>query len=341
MNKTDYLLESANIFSAEIDDLKKKNLTNTNNISTIQTQVGNINTDLGTINNSIGSINGDISTINGNITTITNDLSNPNFLLNSDFSVNQRGQTTYTGSNVYTADRWQLTSGEFNVSTKTLRIASQYGALVQKIFNYEKYAGKTITISAKITAFSTADAYRLLIRDGSNRTYSINKTGVLSYTYTLPASISQLRIGLMYVNSSGNDTISFDYIKCEFGDKATKFVPRNYDFELNECKKYYQIINFKNNQTSFYFGFNTSSTAARLFVPLNMVQKPTLTVSSANHFGLLTSNGYQTLTSLTMGQFVENGINLNCVSQSLTAGNATSLYVINNTAYLKFEAEMY
>ena len=45
-----------------------------------------------------------------------NDLSNPNLLINGDFKINQRQQTTYNTVGKYTVDRWKLVSGSVTVS---------------------------------------------------------------------------------------------------------------------------------------------------------------------------------------------------------------------------------
>ena len=52
------------------------------------------------------------------------DLCNPNLLLNADFNsgiINQRGQTTYTGSGLkYTIDMWRRGAGTLTVDTNSI-----------------------------------------------------------------------------------------------------------------------------------------------------------------------------------------------------------------------------
>ena len=50
---------------------------------------------------------------------LTNDISNPNLLINPDFKINQRGQSTYSISpgSGYTVDRWKLWNGTLTVNS--------------------------------------------------------------------------------------------------------------------------------------------------------------------------------------------------------------------------------
>ena len=58
--------------------------------------------------------------------------SNPNLLINGDFRINQRGQTTYTESNKYSVDRWILLLGTVTVESNGITLN---GSISQKLEN--------------------------------------------------------------------------------------------------------------------------------------------------------------------------------------------------------------
>lgn len=57
-------------------------------------------------------------------------VSNPNLLINGDFKVNQRGNTTYTEAGKYTVDRWKLVSGSVTVQDTGILLN---GTIIQKL----------------------------------------------------------------------------------------------------------------------------------------------------------------------------------------------------------------
>lgn len=57
-------------------------------------------------------------------------VSNPNLLINGNFKVNQRGQTTYTETGKYTVDRWKLVSGTVEVVSGGIKLN---GTIMQKL----------------------------------------------------------------------------------------------------------------------------------------------------------------------------------------------------------------
>ena len=61
---------------------------------------------------------------------VAHNVSNPNLLINGDFQVNQRGQTTYTEAGKYTVDRWRLVSGSVEVKNNGIMLN---GTIVQKL----------------------------------------------------------------------------------------------------------------------------------------------------------------------------------------------------------------
>ena len=79
--------------------------------------------------------------------------SNPNLLINGDFRVNQREQPSYSGTNIYTVDRWRLTgTGVVDVLANGIKYTAGGGWTGIRYYfeNPSKLSHKTITISAKV-----------------------------------------------------------------------------------------------------------------------------------------------------------------------------------------------
>lgn len=137
----------------------------------------------------------------------------------------------------------------------------------QWIENPEKYAGKEVTLSFKLknasivnhatdnsnltvtlrckdTGFSLMDSGIPQVAQTQLAGISQMIDGVYSATGVLPTNIQKL---LVMVHMQLNDTtnangvfeLDLEWIKLEFGDKATPFAPRPYAEELAMCQRYY------------------------------------------------------------------------------------------------------
>ena len=170
--------------------------------------------------------------------------SNLDVLINSNFRINQRGESVYTAAG-YTVDRWQAardvssTTGDFTITPTAdgLTIDNQTDGLIaigQKVENFTELFGKTLTLSASaggsvVSATGTA----------------VNADGTILRADTDFGFISvyikeNTRLGAhVYVNPGA--TAMLDWIKLEIGEKATPFVPPAPATELAKCQRYYQI----------------------------------------------------------------------------------------------------
>ena len=181
--------------------------------------------------------------------TQINQLSNPNLLINGDFSINQRGQEEYGNATQYTVDRWQLSTLtnanlSFNATTKTLsNTGTRSGYFIQNIepSDVDKIWGKTWTFSAKVNG----NIY--------SKTFTAPSSAPTSSQGIAPTLIciqNLCQVRLFYYASTGNLGFTFDiwqgsvtieYAKLELGSVATPFSPRPYAEELALCQRYYQI----------------------------------------------------------------------------------------------------
>lgn len=175
--------------------------------------------------------------------------SNPNLLINGDFSINQRGQEEYGNTSRYTVDRWQLSTRtnaniSFNASTKTLsNTGTISGYFIQRIEpnDVAKIWGKTWTFSAKVNG----NIY--------SKTFTAPDTAPTSSQGIAPTLVCVQNIcdvRLFYYANSGilgftfdiwQGSVTIEYAKLELGSVATPFSPRPYAEELLLCQRYYQV----------------------------------------------------------------------------------------------------
>lgn len=165
-----------------------------------------------------------------------NKFSNPNLLVNPDFKINQRGQSTYSTSSkkIYTVDRWNLYNANLNVSAKLLTNSnSSSGQFKQTL---ETPLVGTYTMTIKTTSVS-GNIYFFVNENGTN---IINKnivTGVNTITFTSTKGVSE--VGILISNGA---SVQLDYVKLEQGTVATSFIAPKPVEEYPKCQRYFQYI---------------------------------------------------------------------------------------------------
>lgn len=209
------------------------------------------------VNNLVDSINN----LRDSIQKISN-ASNPNLLINSNFknSVNQRGNAVYelTNATKYTIDRWNAWAGGTNNSLKVsitnhgLKFENtstiQHTNRIRQALELKNFIPNSkVTASIKVSNVNGEFIFSILkglnISDYAKavtlaRT-KINKNGI----YGITCGIGELDKDLLIVDISNNrigDSVIIEYIKLEYGDKSTSFVPREYGEELAICQRYYE-----------------------------------------------------------------------------------------------------
>ena len=192
----------------------------------------------------------DLQNIPTDIAKIEN-LSNPNLLINPNFAINQRGQTSYTGAG-YGVDRWKgyqlnsmvCTPKSDGVTLTAPSDATGTGAFYRQVIEQEQVAqlaGKTITFSFSATNRGSAGIYmRCLTPDSVGDTPNIasGETKIVTKTITLASDITELQ--LVYRKGSGTLDVDINWAKLEIGSVATQFTPPNIAEELAKCQRYYQ-----------------------------------------------------------------------------------------------------
>lgn len=172
--------------------------------------------------------------------------SNPNFFINSGFTVWQRGESftvprTGTGAGQYTADRWRVWANTDSAGGNIVVTKVDGGLHVEA-------SGAGIATYR----FEEADAKRLT---GKTVTLSRSVDGVVSSeTQSFPAN------GTFNVPLPASGTLN--WVKLELGGEATPYVPKGYGEELAACMRYYQVTG-----SVFCAGYANAGTAYASYVP--------------------------------------------------------------------------
>ncbi len=185
-----------------------------------------------------------------------------NLIINGDFQVSQRGDytsATAISNGTYYIDRCVSYAGnvtgnvqDMDGSVKHIATNSTVGylGLEQKIEDYSRLGGETITVSAEVK--SNTSSAQIMIFDSAYRDGVHHSGGggweKLSHTFTVNTGLSRLWIQVWIANSTSslNATItSGDYIEVrnlqvERGNVATPFEYRSYGEELALCQRYYE-----------------------------------------------------------------------------------------------------
>ena len=175
--------------------------------------------------------------------------SNPNLLDNTNFfnPINQRNQTSYSNTDAapkYSIDRWQVLGGTFDVQTRTHTSNSTlgiYGNQFRQYIPLESVSiGDTITVSSVINDTrqiftTTIPQYGDTVADAP---FLLETTWGGFKMITREAEHAALLTMVVNVSQS----ITVDWIKMEFGNFATPYVPKGYGAELAECLRYFQRV---------------------------------------------------------------------------------------------------
>lgn len=243
-----------------------------------------------------------------------------NLLDNSDFTnpVNQRGQTTYTGSGIYTIDRWRTyqATGKCTVTKNNGYIT--LNAVDGTTFLFCQYFPK---------GYLTADKYTLAYCRGDG-SIGVNNNPIISGT------------SIDYVAISTAGTVDLKWIALYEGTYTTEtlppYVPKGYVAELEECQRYFFQID---TYSPIGNGYSVSSADARIAIvtPVEMRNTPSLNDS----FDLtIVGNGVsKTVTSTIVGSKSGNIVRLNIVSSGLTASHVYSAFT-GGTGALQLSADL-
>ena len=309
----------------------------------------------------------------------TLEVSRPNFIINGDMQVSQRGDYTTSGSGPATAthlnyylDRWYANStiantithittsqpkGYAGYSSKYTATASgtQIFGAIQSIENYADLSNRTLTFSAWVKS-NNANA-RLNVKldsswvssnashsgDGEWEKLSLTfNTGTLSAQILAYPAITNETAGAVSITSG--DYIEFTQVKLEIGDTATPFEVEPYADVLRKCQRYYwKLSGSASDHSSIAVGHagDLNTALFDILFPIEMRDTPTVTESDMD---IIYAGSSYDSSLIAAPHGSAKGIQLQVDIDSaspFTAGHACNVRLNPSTsAYLAFDAEL-
>lgn len=309
--------------------------------------------------------------------------SNPNLLDNPWFTVNQRGITTLTntGSAIYCIDRWQIRQSECVVVNNKVTInfinevSEGYGYFSQHTLVSDlDILGKTITLSAKISANNISDGILYLtIRNSTSATANNNRfgrveipngfTGIISVTVDVPSTLANdyFCIDFEYGQPTtpvSDQSITIDAVKLEIGSVSTLAMDTapNYQQELAKCQRYFYRLVSQNGGVICAQGMNISNNTTNkkvrvnFITPIIMRDSPTVTFDDLTQVSLRIQGNSNIVNPTNSEVLPKNSslstIQTNCITVDLTVADAiatpyaSAVLSIGWGHYVDFNAEI-
>lgn len=163
--------------------------------------------------------------------------SNPNLLINPDFKVNQRGQSTYSSTGAScTVDRWLGTNVQTVVNSDgTVSVSSLSGTGYYKQHEESISYGKhTYSIYVQVITGTVKAFYKS--KDSKDIELGTLKQGLNTFTSSDDGFKS------FFLAIEGGSSVTLKYAKVEQGTVATTFIAPNPAEELVKCRRYYNFI---------------------------------------------------------------------------------------------------
>ncbi|MGN1119287.1 MAG: hypothetical protein ACI4Q4_02940 [Oscillospiraceae bacterium] len=253
-------------------------------------------------------------------------------LMNSDFRINQRGETEYTSG--YSVDRWRVSGGTAAVSdsgiTLTKNAEDSQIEFVQKLeYSFSALAGRTMSVSMEDDSGTVYTATGVIPEQQPSETtpliYAAGPTGV-------SAGISWSKGGYFYFRIwvRADSAFSVRRVNLELGE-PTLFCPPNPAAELSRCKRYYQRI------TSGVcgMGFVGEDGTASVVIPASLARNAanTAALNGTAYLTTPTCSGDSAveIESLSGCVFSDNCILVNVAAQGAAAGEPCFLELRNDS----------
>ena len=217
-----------------------------------------------------------------------NQISNPNLLDNPWFTINQRGEASYTAGDVYTVDRWKRgavdASGHSLVLGTSTRgqvtVTQLKGTIFQMIEAKDlELQNKVYTISAVIDG-TLCSASFTPANDGQTHTTSYD-TDIDNLLFQFTENFNGLHaFGINNSNATSDHAIT--KMKLELDSFSTLLLDSqpNYEAELLKCQRYYWRGHYE--QYATVAEFDSGASWTEIFIGVNAMRTtPTLTISGS------------------------------------------------------------
>lgn len=217
--------------------------------------------------------------------------SNPNLLINPDFKINQRGNSTYSSTGAgCTVDRWvgtnvkTVVNSDGTVSVSSLSGTGYYTQHEENIsYGKHTYSIYVQAITGTVKAFYKS-------KDLKDVGLGTLKQGLNTFTSVDDGFKS------FFLSMAGGSSVTLKYAKVEQGTVATSFIAPNMAEELVKCKRYYDfsVLHFYgvcnsngslNEDLVLYRHFRTSPTFSTNATYSKNVTVSTLALKGSNDGG--------------------------------------------------------
>lgn len=267
---------------------------------------------------------------------------NKNFLLNSEFKINQRGAATYKSTSrtlhLYTVDRWRIfgKNASFDPTTKQAIIyLTQKFTQIIETPDYLK--GKMVT--ATLVVDSIIESISMVLTDGVNTLTQELVNGVNSISMLVDENSTHIEMGLLGIVHIA--AANLKYAKLEIGDKYTGYYYKSYEDDLLECQRYLFRKTSSTANGCLGYGSVVGSSEARVVVLLPAVLRTSPTFKmNGNLKSISTDEG--SVTSLTFLGFEGNAVTFSVtMTSSYSLGASCGLFGVNDGDYIEFDSEIY
>ena len=279
------------------------------------------------------------SMTNREITPYVQSISNPNLLDNPWFTVNQRGQSSY--SNLQweeTVDRYRArTNDAFSVTDDGLKADTSNGfSLLQRI-EKTRFTGKAHDIFTLSILLSTGEIFTASGTPANGFSFSNERVRIEIYTPSGTTHWEGINIFIY------NNTDVIRAVKLELGSVSTlamDTVP-NYQQELAKCQRYFQRISIGTGQ-GFGYGVATSTTTARIVIPLSVPLRDAPTISISNADQILINGSSHTISKMEFHGYrsQNNFITVTVTTTGLTNEQVCVLRAGNTAEVLDISADL-
>lgn len=238
-----------------------------------------------------------------------------NLIINGNFSVNQRGKSTYTstGQPMYTADRWRFNTsgatGSVTVNPPTVNApgylsvevtkGDDYCGVQQYIENVFLLSGRTVTVTFEARSSTPRLLYVRLLPNAGSGFLSETPLGQFTPTsqwekYSITGKVFPVETASVDVNSTFT-ALSFDqfmdastaawnldvrFVQVEIGEVSTPFEQRLPGEELSLCQRYYYVTNM--NIYALRYAASTDRHFCNVHYPTTMRVTPALSGTTVN-----------------------------------------------------------
>lgn len=205
--------------------------------------------------------------------------SNPNLLINPDFKINQRGQSTYSSTGVGgTVDRWIGTNVKTVVNSDDTVTVSSLSGTGYYTQHEEKVSYGKHTYSIYVQAITGTVKAFYKNKDSKDNELGTLKQGLNTFTSVDDGFKS------FFLSIAGGSSVTLKYAKVEQGTVTTSFIAPNPAEELTKCYRFKYIgkaVLRGRCTANQVFGFTKD-------LPTKLRTKPTTTFKSKNSYNVNT-----------------------------------------------------